>query len=93
MDVDGIMDRIVPRFPDVEFIYSQDYDGFVDYEEYRKGSEREEVKSFALDVAVKDEAAFQVLAREAQAFVEEQETLLDSPLFEGDQFILHLSCF
>jgi hypothetical protein len=82
LDVDGIMDRIVQRFPEVEFIYSQDYDGFVDYEEYRKGSEREEVNSFALDVAVKDEAVFQVLSREAQAFVEEQETLLDAPLFE-----------
>ena len=84
LDIDGIMDRIVQAFPDVEFIYSQDYDGFVDYEEYRKGSEREEVKSFALDVAVKDEAAFQILAREALAFVEEQETLLDAPLFEGE---------
>ena len=83
LDIEGIMDRIVQAFPDVEFIYSQDYDGFVDYEEYRKGSEREEVKSFALDVAVKDEAAFPVLAWVALTFVEEQETLLDAPLFAG----------
>ena len=83
LDIKGIMDQIVQAFPEVEFIYSHFHDGPLDYEEYRKGNEREELESFALDIAVKDEAAFQVLAREAQAFVEQQETLLDYPLFEG----------
>lgn len=86
LDIDVIIDRIVQAFPNVEFIYSYFHDGPLSYEEYRKGSEREEVVSFALDVAVKDEAAFQVLAREAQAFVERQETLLEEPLFGGGLF-------
>lgn len=83
LDIEGIMDRIVQAFPDVEFIYSKFHDGPLAYEEYRKGSELEEVVSFALDVSVKDDAAFQVLTREALAFVERQETLLEDPLFEG----------
>lgn len=63
-DITAIVDRIVNRFPDVEFIYRCFQEGVMVEEEYIKGDIREKLESWFLDIGIDNPEALQKIRKE-----------------------------
>ena len=64
LDVVALVGQIVYRFPEMEFVYREFWDGPMVKEEYIKGDIREELESWFLDIGIDNSEALQKVQKE-----------------------------